>query len=106
MKRSKQPDADLTSKLRGILPGLFPGDLSSMGARLSSSVGARVMGFSNTDSENETMRMPVRILSPTSNSWATDLCIVVTLDIASYVRHWLNACPVSWRVVPRVFAGD
>ena len=53
MKKSKRPDTDLTSKFRGILPGLFPGDLSSVGARLSNSVGACVMGFNNTSSESK-----------------------------------------------------
>lgn len=53
----------------------------------------------------KTIRVPLRIPSPTSNSWAMDLCIVDTLDIASYVRHWLNVCPV-FQIVPRAFAGD
>lgn len=52
-----------------------------------------------------TIRVPLRIHSPTSNSWAVDLCTVVTLDIASYVKHWLNVCPVP-QTVPRAFAGD
>lgn len=53
----------------------------------------------------KTIRVSLRIHSPTSNSWAVDLCSVATLDIASCVRHRLSVCPVR-QTVPRAFAGD
>lgn len=55
--------------------------------------------------KTKTTTVVPRIPSPTWNSRAMDLCIVHTLDTASYARRWLSVCPVS-QTVPRAFAGD
>ena len=97
MKKSKRPDADLTSKFRGILPGSFPGDLSSVGARLSNSVGACVMGFNNTNSENKNNNSGAEkypVLPQTLGLWTYVLYILWT-------QHHMSGVGSTYVLYPR-----